>query len=144
VKKEYIFQLEMKVRDYECDLQGVVNNANYQHYMEHTRHEYLESSGENFGKMHEQGIDAFVSRVDIRYRYSLRSGDRYLSCLNIKKEGPRLIFLQDIYRVADGILAATGRVESVIVENGKLTRGEYFDRMLEKNKAVRNPKDCFK
>lgn len=144
MKKEYIFQLEMKVRDYECDLQGVVNNANYQHYMEHTRHEYLESSGENFGKMHEQGIDAFVSRVDIRYRYSLRSGDRYLSCLNIKKEGPRLIFLQDIYRVADGILAATGRVESVIVENGKLTRGEYFDRMLEKNKAVRNPKDCFK
>jgi len=131
MKKEYIFQLEMKVRDYECDLQGVVNNANYQHYMEHTRHEYLESLGENFGKMHEQGVDAFVSRVDIRYRHSLRSGDRYLSCLNIKKEGPRLIFLQDIYRVADGILAASGRVESVVVENGKLTRGEYFDRMLE-------------
>lgn len=131
MKKEYIFQLEMKVRDYECDLQGVVNNANYQHYMEHTRHEYLESLGENFGKMHEQGVDAFVSRVDIRYRHSLRSGDRYLSCLNIKKEGPRLIFLQDIYRAADGILAATGRVESVVVENGKLTRGEYFDRLLK-------------
>ena len=59
--KEYRFELEMKVRDYECDLQGVVNNANYQHYMEHTRHEFLESLGENFGQLHEQGVDVFVS-----------------------------------------------------------------------------------
>ena len=37
--KTYVYQHEDKVRDYECDLQGVVNNANYLHYMEHTRHE---------------------------------------------------------------------------------------------------------
>ena len=61
--KTYLFTLEDKVRDYECDLQGVVNNANYQHYMEHARHEFLEYLGENFGAMHEQGIDAFVARV---------------------------------------------------------------------------------
>ncbi|GHT36894.1 thioesterase [Bacteroidia bacterium] len=128
--KEYEFKLTIKVRDYECDLQGVVNNANYQHYMEHTRHEYLESLGENFGAMHEKGIDAFVSRVDIQYKSSLRSGDTCLSCLTLAKEGPKLVFYQDIYRLSDGALAAKGRIETVVVENGKLTRGEYFDRLL--------------
>ena len=130
--KQYLFQLEDKVRDYECDLQGVVNNANYQHYMEHTRHEFMESLGENFGAMHEQGIDAFVSRVDIQYKHSLRSGDRYRSCLNISKKGPKLIFEQDIYRLSDGALATRGTVESVVVQNGRLTRGEYFDELLKK------------
>ena len=130
--KQYLFQLEDKVRDYECDLQGVVNNANYQHYMEHTRHEFLESLGENFGAMHEQGIDAFVSRVDIQYKHSLRSGDRYRSCLNLSKKGPKLIFEQDIYRLSDGAVATRGTVESVVVQNGRLTRGEYFDELLKK------------
>jgi len=130
--KDFLFKLEMKVRDYECDLQGVVNNANYQHYMEHTRHEFLESCGENFGAMHEKGIDAFVSRVDIQYKNALRSGDSFTSCLNIRKDGPRLVFEQEIYRKSDGKLATKGSVETVIVDNGRLTRGEYFDDMLKR------------
>ena len=130
--KEYIFKLTDKVRDYECDLQGVVNNSNYQHYMEHTRHEFLESLGENFGKMHEKGVDGFVSRVEIQYKTSLKSGDSYISCLNVSKKGVKLVFEQDIYRASDNALATKGIVESVIVENGKLTRGEYFDEMLKR------------
>ena len=130
--KEYIFKLTDKVRDYECDLQGVVNNSNYQHYMEHTRHEFLESLGENFGKMHEKGVDGFVSRVEIQYKTSLKSGDSYISCLNAYKKGVKLVCEQDIYRASDNALATKGIVESVIVENGKLTRGEYFDEMLKR------------
>ncbi len=129
--KEYIYKLTIKVRDYECDLQGVVNNSNYQRYMEHTRHEFLESLGENFGEMHDKGVDAFVSRVDIQFKTSLRSGDSFISCLNLAKEGPKLVFYQDIYRASDQVLSAKGRVEIVVVENGKLTRGEYFDDLIK-------------
>lgn len=130
--KKYIFELEMKVRDYECDLQGVVNNANYQHYLEHTRHEFLESVGENFGAMHDKGIDAFVSKVEIQYRNPLRSGDSFISKLNIRKNGPKLVFYQDVYRKSDGAIAVKGIVETVIVDNGKLTRGEYFDDIVKR------------
>ena len=57
----YVFDLTLKVRDYECDLQGIVNNANYQHYIEHTRHEFLRSQGVSFADLHERGIDAVVA-----------------------------------------------------------------------------------
>ena len=59
--KKYIFQLEMKVRDYEVDSEGIVNNAIYLHYLEHTRHEFCEWAGLSFRAMHEQGIDPVLN-----------------------------------------------------------------------------------
>ena len=126
----YIFNLDMKVRDYECDLQGVVNNANYQHYMEHTRHEFLESIGANFGQMHEDGLDAFVTKVTISYKKSLRSGDSFRSAIRCSMRAPKLIFHQDILHL-DGTLAARGEVECVVVDHGRLTRGEFFAELLK-------------
>ena len=128
--KDYIFEIEMKVRDYECDLQCVVNNANYQHYLEHARHEFLEKVGANFGELHKQGIDAMVARVEIDYKVSLTSGDRFVVKLNIHREGAKLVFLEDIYRLSDNKLCAKGRVESICVQEGRLTRGELFDELF--------------
>lgn len=125
----HTFSLPMKVRDYECDLQGVVNNANYQHYMEHTRHEYLESLGVNFGRMHEEGLDAYVYKITITYRKSLRSGDHFTSNLSCYMKGAKLIFEQEIIH-SSGEVSAYGEVEVVLVKDGVMTRGEYFRELL--------------
>ena len=60
--EKYIYELKMKVRDYECDLQGIVNNANYQHYLEHTRHEFLTSVGISFADAAEEAL-ARMTRI---------------------------------------------------------------------------------
>lgn len=130
-KGKYVYCLDMKVRDYECDLQGVVNNANYQHYMEHARHEFLESLGENFGRLHNDGIDAMVAKVQIEYKLPLISGDRFSVGINVKRQGAKLLFLQDIYRMSDGKLCTKGCVETICVKDGRLTRGEIFDDMFK-------------
>ena len=31
MNQDYTYKLRLTVRDYECDIEGVVNNANYQH-----------------------------------------------------------------------------------------------------------------
>ena len=50
--KKYIFETRIEVRDYECDIEGIVNNANYLHYLEHTRHLFLKSIGVSLAKLH--------------------------------------------------------------------------------------------
>ena len=128
---KYKFIHEMKVRDYECDLQGIVNNANYQHYMEHSRHELLSKLGVNFGKLHEDGIDAMVAKITIEYKIPLRSGDKFVVGINMERKGPKIIFYQDIYRLSDGKLCTKGIVETICVENGRLTRGAIFDEIFK-------------
>ena len=128
---DYKFTHEMKVRDYECDLQGIVNNANYQHYMEHSSHELLSKLGVNFGKLHEDGIDAMVAKITIEYKIPLRSGDKFVIGINLERKGPKIIFYQDIYRLSDGKLCTKGIVETICVENGRLTRGAIFDEIFK-------------
>lgn len=122
--KEFAFQIEMKTRDYECDVQGVVNNANYQHYLEVTRHEFIQSVGESFEHWHNEGIDVMVSKITINYKSSLHGGEEFVSCLNLKRTGVRYVFNQEIYRKSDMKLCITAEVHCVCVVNGVLTRGD--------------------
>jgi len=116
----FTFSLEFKVRDYECDLQGVVNNANYQHYLEHARHEFLVSRGVSFARLHNEGIDLIVSKVEIDYKYPLRSRDRFVVRLRVEREGNvRLLFIQEIFRIPDNKLVVRARVTGVATKNGK-------------------------
>jgi len=97
------FSLEMAVRDYECDLQGVVNNAVYQNYLEHARHEYLKAIGIDFAALAARGINLVVTRVEIDYRFSLASGDRFVVEVRPERISKvRIGFRQDIRRLPDG------------------------------------------
>ena len=128
---EYRYTLPMKVRDYECDLQGIVNNANYQHYTEHTRHEFILSEGISFSDLHDRGIDCVVARITMSYKTPLRSGDEFLSCLNVQKDRARYVFYQDIYRSSDHKLAMRATVDVVCLVNGRLVVGvEELDALL--------------
>ncbi|MBO4596404.1 acyl-CoA thioester hydrolase [Bacteroidales bacterium KHT7] len=127
---KYIYELQMKVRDYECDIQGIVNNANYQHYLEHTRHQFLLSLGVNFVEMHTRGIDAVVARINIQFKTPLKSDDDFVSKLYLKKEGLRYVFFQDIYRASDNKLVIKAQVDTVTLVNGRLSECEEFSRVF--------------
>lgn len=123
----YIYEITLKVRDYECDLQGIVNNANYQHYLEHTRHEFLSSIGLSFAELHDQGVDGVVARINMAFKTPLKSGDEFVSKLYLKKEGIKYVFYQDIFRKSDQKMVVKATVETVCLVNGRLRESEQFD-----------------
>ncbi len=129
---KYDFELMMDVRDYECDLQGIVNNANYQHYIEHTRHQFLRSENVSFSALHERGIDAVVARLEMAFKTPLRSGDRFISRLAVRKEGIKYVFRQDIFRLPDEKAVLRSTVEAVCLINGRLSDCDELNHAFAK------------
>ena len=133
-RDRYIFELPIKVRDYEVDVQGIVNNANYLHYLEITRHDFCEEAGTTFRAMHERGIDPVVKKIEIEYISSLTLGETMISKLWMERDGARFVFHQDIFNAATGSHVVKAVVTVVCLENGRLTRGdvlaEAFSRYL--------------
>jgi acyl-CoA thioester hydrolase len=116
----YIHNIEFVVRDYECDIQGVVNNANYQHYLEHARHQLLISKGVDFLQLHNDGIDLVVTRVEIDYKFPLKSRDRFVIRTGIIRQGnARLVFVQDIFRLPDEKPVVSAKVTGVATRKGR-------------------------
>ncbi len=135
MRTDYIFEMEMKVRDYECDLQGIVNNANYQHYTEHTRHEFLLSRGVSFSRLHEQGIEAVVARLSMAFKTPLKSGDSFVSKLQVEKDGVKYVFHQDIYRLPDMKCCLKSQVDTVCLINGRLGTCRELDDIIPAGKV---------
>ena len=100
---EKAFTIDLLVRDYECDLQGVVNNSVYLNYFEPTRHRFLKSIGIDFAKLHKEGTDPVVRRIEIDYRRSVTGGDELTSILQVEPKGRlQYVFRQKLIDQKDG------------------------------------------
>ena len=98
-------ELDLKVRDYECDMDHVVNNAVYLNYLEHARHELLEAKGLKFGELSKRDIHLVVTRIEVDYKGSLCSGDSFVVRTVLARKGRiRFVFNQSIYRKTDNRL----------------------------------------
>ena len=117
---DYHYETEMEVRDYECDIQGIVNNSVYQNYLEHCRHKFLHTTGLSFAQMHEEGLDAVVIRAELDYKFPLRPGDIFLVRLKMAKQGGlRIVFKQQIIKKTDNKLMVNARIIGVLTRNGR-------------------------
>lgn len=136
--KEKLFCLDFLVRDYECDMQGVVNNAVYQNYLEHARHEYLKELGFDFAELTRRQINLVVVRAELDYKRSLQSGDRFQIRIRLERVSPlRFAFLQDIYRQPeDGLILKARIVGTVLSPKGRPQFPEEIAKLLDGAAAV--------
>ena len=136
---EFRFALEMDVRDYECDMEGIVNNAVYLNYLEHARHAYLKSRGVDFAEWTRRGVHLVVVRIEADYLAPLRSGDRFVVGVDTERVSRlRFGFNQEIRRLPDGKPVLRAKVIGTAMDpSGKPLRGEDLFELLEG--AARHP-----
>ena len=129
---DYQHGIEFKVRDYECDMQGIVNNAVYQNYLEHARHEFLQDAGINFAEITAKGTNLVVVRAELDYRDSLQSNDAFVVKSNLTRlSRVRFQFIQDIYRLSDNKLMLQALVTGTSInQRGRPFVPEALERLF--------------
>ncbi|WP_028581656.1 acyl-CoA thioesterase [Desulfogranum japonicum] len=127
------FELEMSVRDYECDIQGVVNNSVYQNYLEHARHEYLKTKGIDFKEYADKGINLTVTRAELDYKYPLTSGDKFSVTATLEKESKiRFAFFQDIFLLPEKRIVLKAKIIGVALNaKGRPYIPKEFEEILD-------------
>ncbi len=132
------FTLSFKVRDYECDLQGIVNNSVYQNYLEHTRHEFLLACGLNFAELSRAGINLVVVRAELDYRAPLTSGDHFHVTARLVPNGRvRFDFLQQVVRERDGAVMVDARITGVALNaRNRPHRPDWLEPLMEGQSTI--------
>lgn len=127
-----MFKVDFKVRDYECDIQGVVNNAVYQNYLEHSRHEFLLHNHVDFAALAKQGIHLMVVRAELDYKDSLKPGDEFYISVEMEKESRiKYAFMQNVVRKKDDKVMLQAKILGVALnEKGRPVAFEAFDKLL--------------
>jgi acyl-CoA thioester hydrolase len=119
-KEVFKHEIILKVRDYELDLQGIVNNSVYMNYLEHARHEFLNVAGVNFHQLHMDGYDAVVIRAELDYKKSLSSGDEFAVRTSVRREGRlKIVFHQQIKRLKDDALMIDAHIFAACIHKNR-------------------------
>lgn len=127
-----MFSVEFKVRDYECDMQGIVNNGVYFNYLEHARHEFLLEKGIDFAELARQQINLVVIRAEMDYKASLVSGDQFRVTVTFEPVSKvRFGFRQQVIRVADNKVVLEGLIiGTALNERGRPAIPEALTQLL--------------
>ena len=138
MEQTYDFELDFQVRDYECDMAGIVNNSVYLNYLEHARHVFIRSIGLDFNELLNAGIIAVVAHADVSFKTPLRSGDSFTVKIRVEHSGVRYIFYQDIFRIPDQKLCLKGVITTTSLINGRPAITDVIVEAINKVVANRN------
>ena len=114
--------MKHKVQYYETDMMGVTHHANYIHWMEEARIDYLDRLGFPYRRMEEEGIMSPVKSLQVNYLKSCTFGDEVEITAGVRDFNGVVITIAYDMRVNDEQIF-TGTSEHVFLNrDGKFVR----------------------
>ncbi|WAJ71292.1 acyl-CoA thioesterase [Catenovulum adriaticum] len=115
-----MFELLMSVRDYECDMQSIVNNSVYMNYLEHARHEFLKSINLDFAALTQAGINLVVVRAELDYKSPLKSGNHFTVSVQLEQISKLRFAFNQTIKTTEGKLILQAKVTGTSInEKGR-------------------------
>ena len=116
------YQCTLRVRSYELDGYGHVNNAVYLNYLEYARGEYLHSIGFDYNGAVAAGYGLYVARIAIDYKSPAFNGDELtITTKAVKKGAVSGVLAQTISR-GETVLATAEVTWAFVDSKGQPTR----------------------
>ena len=120
------------VHYYETDMMGVVHHANYVHWMEEARIDFMDQLGFPYAAMEEKGVISPVKSVSCEYKRSCTFGDEIRVTVSIADfNGVVLGIKYQMEKASDGETVCEARSEHVF-----LNREGRFVRLKREMPAV--------
>jgi acyl-CoA thioester hydrolase len=115
-------EIEIDVRYYETDGQGVVHHANYFKYFELARVEMLKAMGHEYADLEREGVFLVVHSVGCKYHRPARFGDRLR--IHTRVERATIARIEHSYRVYVGnsLLAEANSTIACVDREGNIRR----------------------
>lgn len=121
-------EVELSVRYYEADSQGVVHHANYFKYFELARVEQLKASGYDYAEIERSGLMLVVSKIGCKFHRPARFGDTLRIWLRTEvARGARIDHVYRVYR-GEELLAEAESTLACVDRQGRIQRlPEYLE-----------------
>ncbi len=128
------FTAVLRVRSYELDSFGHVNNAVYLQYLEYARCEYMRQAGLGFADFHRWNAIPYVVHAEIDFKSSSRADDELEISGKVSHWG-RSSFVLDyvVYNRTSGKIAATASTKFAFVDRDEkiIAIPELFKRAMQ-------------
>ncbi len=111
-----IYRSHLKVRTYECDIYGHVNNAAFLNYCEFARVEFLNAMGYDLQSLMKSGFLLPIVKIEIEFKKPAFPGDNLQITVQwIERGRTSSVFLQEIHD-NKGQLLAMARITWVVTD----------------------------
>ena len=111
------------VQYYETDMMGVVHHANYIHWMEEARIDFMDQLGFPYAAMEEQGVLSPVKALSCEYKNPCTFGDRISVTVSVGSFNGVVLAIRYRMEKEDGTVVFEGRSEHVFLNReGRFVR----------------------